>query len=306
VSESNNNDTDILNGVYSEPKLTAAYKLNQKWTIDYYGTFTNSFTDLNSFQAAFIVRDYNRSSNFQNRIGQSSDLSNFLSLKYIDILKSLFIRTYFNYNRVTNTLISELGFDERGFRSINFREQDNVYEILSANAVVKKTIATNLNSTLEGSYSSTTSQVFINGSEDQIESTSYRSSLSIDYDPGNWYFLAGKLDLSVNTSGTSENLVQSNSFSYDLSFSQVWNEKSYSQVRWNGQRNEILNNVNMNNLFDIKYVYKFENSREFSLEMRNILNQKDFESISVDANITSVNSLPLLGRQLIISYSFNF
>lgn len=306
LSESNNNDTDKLSGVYSEPKLTIAYKLNQKWKIDYYGTLTNDFTDLNSFQAAFIVRDYNSSSNFQNRIGQSRDLSNFLSFKYTDVFKSLFARTYFSYNRVTNTLISELGFDERGFRSINFREQDNVYEILSANVVVRKTIATNLNASLKGSYSRTVSDVFINGLEDQIESSSYRGNLSIDYDPGNWYFLEGKLDVSVNESGTSENLVQSNSISYNLSFSQVWNDKSYSQIKWNGQRNEILNNVNTNNLLDIKYVYKFENSREFSVELRNILHQKDFESISVDANITSVNSFPLLGRQLILSYSFSF
>jgi hypothetical protein len=296
--------SDQVDDLFLEPILTVNYDLTSLWKITARYNLNNSFSDLNSFQTNFIIRDYNSNSAFENRIQSSRTNRYSFDMDYKNVLKSLYGNVGLSYSKTLNNLTTGLNFDPQGFRIIEFRDQENMGSSLRVDGQVSKNISTKLVASLKGRFSSSENVYFLNGIETAFRSDFVNASIRFDYDPQSWFFVNTEFSMSNNRTFTDNSSLDNTSIAASIDFSQLWSDKNYTQITWNGQRNKFLDNKNNNNLFDVKYVYRPASNQEFSIDVLNVLNQINFTSISTSQNITSVNGFQLLGRQFIVSYKF--
>ena len=297
---------ESINGVYIEPSAYLNYSASSKWSFGMSTSLENTFSNINQTPTSFLITDYNSSSRFENRIQETRNYNISFNTRYKDILNGFFFNIDTNYNVNENKLISSLSFDEQGFRVNSFRDLVNSNSSVSISTNFSKTVGKSINIKLELSYNQFLNDIFINDELIKLDSRGYNSSLRISYDPLGWYYIIAKMDFYNSQSQTSNNTLNSYSFDTNIVFGQEWNENHFTEVTWNGQRNTFLENDNYNNLFDFRYVWKLKSDRELNFKILNLGNQKRFTSINNSSNITSINSFPLLGRQIILSYQFFF
>lgn len=300
------NSIDAITNLYWEPKVNALYDFNEKWNATTTFSITNDFADINSLQTAFLIRDYNATSLFENRLQRSRSYNYGFSLGYKDLSNNIFFNAQVYHLNTENELTPVFNFDNNGFRNQGFRDLANKNKSLFIDADISKIISRKLNIKLSVSHFINNSELFFNDEFADLQTANYNFSLNVKYDPLGWYYLDSKWGF-LNSRSLSENTkLDSYNYTAQLIFGQEISERHFTEFTWNGQQNTFLNNKQFNHLFDFRYIWKIKSQSELNFKIVNLSNQKRFQSINRNSNITSVNSFPLIGRQFVLSYQFFF
>lgn len=306
ASRDNSMDNARVEGLYLETRVNLTYNPSSRWQYYTGGGITNRFADLNSLVTGFVVTAYNRSRQQENQIQESRRVNAHMGLHYKNVIKGLFWNTRIAYSSTNYALAQQLDFDQRGFRIDTFRELDNQGYSLNMETSLSKTLGKSLNLKIKINHDDDHSELFFNSEFTDFSTSTTQATLSGSYDTLDWFYLLGDLRYSRATSRTGGSSFNSHFYSSSLTFGQEWGNSLVTELIYNGQRNVFEENVNQNHLIDFKAIWKLANKSVLNLQCNNLTNQKNYNSITTNTNITSVSSFPLLGRQFILSYKLMF
>lgn len=308
ISMSGNQDWENKTKFIVSPSFRIKYDHNSHWVFRLGGSYEELFLDINETFDEYVLINYRRLERNNLSIRRTDRLTNYISASFKDELKGTFMDFDFNFRKEHRDYISSYNFESSTGYIREFLNIPSDASSLVLNSNIGKffrELKTVLK--LKNSISKNSSVQFLEGEKNNIAHYSYRVGLNLNINKIQWMVIDYENKLLLSAKYTDhEKIAYYQSQEHNLEISLV----PHPTHVFSFYSNIVSNNFQYNttsNFFDIQYKYKAPKWKiDFEFLFYNILNEKEYISISNTDFSVIENNTSLRPRQFLIGVSTKF
>lgn len=309
VRKNNSNEKNIsFNKLNLEPSLYLVKDVNKFWQVSASTDIGKNYGNLNQIPNGYILRNYNilvsNNSTFPEILTRNASVG----FKYRNPLIATFANASYTYSRNTTNITQSATIDATTNTENSFIERKNSSDLNAVNANISKYfryIKTKIS--LNASYTSENSQLFVNNQFSKTKTTNKSISLNIDYRINDNVSIVFQSNLSDYKNNLDTNISFKNTqLNNEISMNWQFLEKHYLQFNTLQTSNKISDTKNNHFLSNILYRYKIKKYNiDLDAQMFNLFNTKEFTTNIVDSYSYQSNLYRLRPRQILVTIRFS-
>ncbi len=294
---------------FINPSIKAQLYVGDEDNLELSYSYQNNFSNINSVFRGLMLTNYRTLQNNTNLVQEMYKSGSGVVFNFRRALKMLMITTGIKYSRNTANTINNTTLSNNTLQTelINFDNQQN--SIIGNAEISKYFFKIKTKVLAQFFFSRNFSNQFVNNTILNFTNDAFSAAFFVDAkitEQVNFLYTSNFMLNTSNQINTNKNI--KNSFQrFDNSAVLNYTPKNYLiQLRANSIYTQQASNSFQQFFFADFLIRRQIKKIDFSIEINNVLNTKQYQLFNVDANVSSFSSIPLRGRLAIAKMTFNF
>lgn len=294
--------SENLNRVTFEPRLTATYDVNSFWKINSSTSISNQFGIINQLHYAYILQNYRNIQRINSPLPQTFNQNYSFGITYRNPIKTLFWNMMYTNTKSENNLIYQTQVLPNGATELQAVEQDNNrnnHNISTRASKYFRNFKSNIS--LYSNFGLQEFQQIINTDWSNISNQNLRIGGKIETDFTNWLNTEYQLEWTF-----SKNKIQSQSNPTVKQQSHIFNlnfypkENQYFAIKTEYVNNNLFSERTENLFTDLIYRYTLKKKKiDLEIQLTNLFNTTNFRTININQFSYVETNYQLRPRQIL-------
>jgi hypothetical protein len=299
--------------IYAEPRLSASYIFNAKWTPNISYLYNYRIPEINDFNNTFVLTNYRNIARNDGQLPENQVHSGNVSINFKDAVSFWFFNIRAGVNEMSNNILPVQTIDGIYMRQVRiFGENSNFGKNVSAD-VSKYLYNIKTKFTLGASAQNQQSVRLVSDNQlATIDNTSKNLSFGINSKALEWLQTYIDINFMNSSNNVKTNLTDSKSdykaSTFRLQTDLILSKELTCGFEVNKYQIESTGLQLQNYLFlDFSTTYRFKKSGfELNLYTRNLTNESAFQTVSFSDNSSSATNFILRSRQVLVKFGIKF